>query len=183
MTQRDPAKIEAAAAQLLAALGVDLSDPHLETTPARVSAAYLALLTPEELSFTTFPNNERYDEIVIAKSVSFSSVCAHHLMPFIGHAHVGYLPKDRIAGVSKLARVVTFYAASLQVQERLTQQIANRLDAELEPKGVGVVLEASHTCMTTRGAKAHGSSIVTSAMLGRMRSDPRTRSEFLNLIK
>lgn len=179
----DPQRVEKAAADLLEALQLDLTDPHLAKTPARVSKALIALTVSETLEFTTFPNDENYDEIVIAKSVAFSSVCAHHLMVFQGHAHVGYLPDSRIAGVSKLARTVGHYAKGLQVQERLTQQIAKRLQSELNPKGVGVVIEASHTCMTARGIKAHQSSIVTSAMLGRMRSDPRTRSEFLDLIK
>lgn len=169
-------------ADLLAALDQDTSSPHLSETAYRMAHAYSELLRPQEFKLTTFPNEEGYDELVIARDISFHSLCAHHMLPFIGVAHVAYLPADRILGLSKLARVVEFFARGLQVQESLTQQIANCLEKELQPKGVGVVMEAEHTCMTLRGAKAAGSKAVTAALLGRLRNDPRTRQEFLSLI-
>ncbi|HVL81719.1 MAG TPA: GTP cyclohydrolase I FolE [Actinomycetota bacterium] len=171
-----------AVSELLSALGIDLDDAHLQETPARVARAYAALLSPRPFTLTTFPNEEGYDELVLARDIPFHSLCSHHLLPFFGVAHVAYLPATRIVGLSKLARVVEHYASGLQVQERLTQQVADRLQGELEPKGVGVVLEAEHTCMTLRGAQAHGSRMVTSAMHGAIRNDPRTRQEFLSLI-
>jgi len=166
---------------LVDALGLDLSDAALVDTPRRLVGAYVELLTPREFTPTTFPNDEGYDELVLAKSIPFTSVCEHHLLPFSGTASVGYLPGERILGLSKLARVVHLYARRPQVQERMTRQIANWLDTELQPRGVGVVITAQHSCMTLRGVQATGSSTVTSAMLGRLRDDPRTRSEFLAL--
>src|SRR3954470_1764941 len=144
----DPDAAERAAADLLTALGADLSDESLRETPRRMAAAYAEMLTPEPFHATTFPNDGAYDELVIVRDIAFSSLCEHHLLPFTGVAHVAYLPGARIVGLSKLARVVELYAHRLQVQERMTTQIADWLEVELEPQGVGVVVEAEHLCMT-----------------------------------
>ena len=130
---------------------------------------------------TTFPNDEGYDELVLARAVPVRSVCEHHLLPFVGVAHLGYLPGERILGLSKLARVVEHFACRPQVQERLTKQIADWLAAQLSPKGVGVVIEAEHSCMTLRGVQAVGSNTVTSTLLGTLREDGRSRQEFFAL--
>jgi GTP cyclohydrolase I len=130
---------------------------------------------------TTFANDGGYDELVVAKSIPFHSLCEHHLLPFVGIAHVGYLPGERIIGLSKLARVVDLFARDLQVQERLTTEIAGWLDEHLQPKGVGVVLQAEHLCMSLRGVQKPGARTVTSALHGLVRDDPRTRQEFLTL--
>jgi len=172
---------EQAAAKLLAALGMDLDDETVAGTPARMVRGYAELLTPREFTLTTFPNNEGYDELVLARRIPFTSLCEHHMLPFTGVAAVGYLPGARILGLSKLARVVELFARRPQVQERLTTQVARWLDTQLTPRGVGVVIEAEHTCMTLRGVAAHGATTVTSALLGTVRSDPLTRSEFLAL--
>lgn len=179
----DLAAAETAVRDLMVALGVDLDGEHTSGTPGRVARAYAEMLSPTPFSLTTFPNDENYDELVIDRSIPFHSLCAHHLLPFTGVAHVCYLPGERIVGLSKLARVVEHFARGLQVQERLTSQIANCLSDALRPKGVGVVLEAEHTCMTLRGARARGTMTVTSTMLGGLRNDPRTRQEFLALIR
>jgi GTP cyclohydrolase I len=172
---------ERAAADLLAALGADLQDEQLRDTPRRMAIAYAELLTPAPFRPTTFPNEEGYDELVLVRSIPFHSLCMHHLLPFHGVAHVGYLPGKRIVGLSKLARVVELFARDLQVQERLTSQIAGWVHEQLEPKGVGVVLEAEHLCMSLRGVQKFGSKTVTSALHGLVRDDPRTRQEFLAL--
>jgi GTP cyclohydrolase I len=172
---------ERAAGDLLAALGADLQDESLSGTPRRMAALYAELLTPANFNPTTFPNDGGYDELVVARSIPFHSLCEHHLLPFVGVAHVAYLPGERILGLSKLARVVDFYARSLQVQERLTTQIAAWLQQQLQPKGVGVVLEAEHLCMALRGVQKQGATTVTSALHGLVRDDPRTRQEFLAL--
>jgi GTP cyclohydrolase I len=172
---------ERAARGLLVALGADLDAPGLRNTPRRMAAAYGELLTPEPFSFTSFPNEEGYDELVVVRDVPFQSLCMHHLLPFHGVAHIGYLPAGRIVGLSKLARVVEFFARDLQLQERLTTQIAECLQTQLQPKGVGVVLEAEHLCMSLRGAEVCGARTVTSALEGIVREDPRTREEFLRL--
>ena len=163
------------------ALGMDTSDPSLQRTPERVAKAYADLLTPREFAMTTFPNSEGYDELVVVRDIPFTSICEHHLLPFTGTASVGYLPGQRILGLSKLARVVELFARRPQVQERMTKQIADWLDEHLEPRGTGVVLTAEHTCMTLRGAQATGSLTTTSAHTGLIRTDQRTRSEFLAL--
>ena len=137
--------------------------------------------SPRPFDLTTFPNDEGYDELVLARAIPLRSVCEHHLLPFVGTAHVGYLPGQRILGLSKLARVVEHFACRPQVQERLTKQVADWLCAQLEPKGVGVVIEAEHTCMTLRGVQATGSRTLTSTLLGALRTDARSRSEFLTL--
>ncbi|MDQ1713209.1 MAG: cyclohydrolase [Frankiaceae bacterium] len=170
-----------AAAALLSAFGLDLSDPSLAGTPARMARGYAELLTPREFTLTTFPNDEGYDELVIARGIPFGSMCEHHLLPFVGTATVGYLPGARILGLSKLARVVELFARRPQVQERMTTQVARWLDEQLAPRGVGVVVEAEHTCMTLRGVAARGSTTVTSALLGVLRTDPGSRAEFLAL--
>jgi len=175
----DYAAAESAVADLLTALGEDVDRPGLRDTPRRIAAAYAELLTPEPFEPTTFPNDERYDELVLVRDIPFHSLCEHHLLPFHGVAHVAYLPGERIVGISKLARVVELFARRLQVQERLTVQVAGWLDRELAPKGVGVVLEAEHLCMTLRGVQKPGARTVTSALLGLVRDDPRTRQEFL----
>jgi GTP cyclohydrolase IA len=179
----DAAGVERAVADLLTALGEDLSSPSLEGTPRRVAQAYAELLGPRRFDLTTFPNDEGYDEMVIARGIPFSSLCEHHLLPFVGTAHVAYVPADRILGLSKMARVVEMFSRRLQVQERLTRQIASWLDEQLTPKGVGVVLEAEHMCMSIRGVRAPGTRTVTSAVHGIIRNDPRTRAEFLALAR
>jgi GTP cyclohydrolase IA len=177
----DLGRAERAVAELLAALGQDPTAEPLLDTPRRVAAGYAELLTPAPFTLTTFPNDEGYDELVLARAIPFASLCQHHLLPFTGLAHVGYLPADRILGLSKLARVVERFAHRLQLQERLTTQVADWLQTHLEPKGVGVVLEAEHLCMTLRGVRAAGARTITSALHGRLRTDPRTRQEFLAL--
>jgi GTP cyclohydrolase I len=144
-----------------------------------MARAYAELFEPRPFRFTTFPNEERYDELVVARAIPFRTVCEHHLLPFAGLAHVGYLPGDRIVGLSKLARVVEHFAARPQLQERLTKQVAERLAAELAPRGVGVVLQAEHACMTLRGVRSVGATTLTSTLLGTLRTDPRSRAEFL----
>jgi GTP cyclohydrolase IA len=175
----DLAAAEEAAAALMRALGLDLDDPTLARTPGRVARAFAELLSPRAFGLTTFPNDEGYDELVVARDIPFTSLCEHHLLPFTGTATVGYLPGNRILGLSKLARVVELFARRVQVQERMTTQVAGWLDDHLRPRGVGVVLRAEHTCMTIRGVQARGASTVTSALVGVLRGDPRSRAEFL----
>jgi GTP cyclohydrolase I len=181
-----PREIDYAAAQrasreLLLALGADVDGEALQETPRRMADAYTELLTPKPFRATTFPNDEGYDELIVARAIPFHSLCMHHLLPFHGVAHVGYLPGERIIGLSKLGRVVELFARDLQIQERMTTQIARWLERELEPKGVGVVLEAEHLCMSLRGVQKLGARTVTSALRGLVRDDPRTRQEFLTL--
>jgi GTP cyclohydrolase I len=177
----DLGKAEQAVRDLLVALGQDLSGEHLRDTPRRVALAYEQLLTARPFTPTTFPNDEGYDELVLARDIPFHSLCQHHLLPFHGVAHVGYLPGERILGLSKLARVVEHFSRRLQVQERLTKQIGDWLTEWLAPKGVGVVLEAEHLCMSLRGVEAAGSRTVTSSLHGLLRDDARSRAEFLAL--
>ena len=171
------------AATMLAALGVDVTRENMRETPHRMARAYAELFTAEPFDLTTFPNDEGYDELVLARSIPLRSVCEHHLLPFFGVAHVGYLPGERILGLSKLARVVQHFAARPQVQERLTRQIADWLHTSLAPAGVGVVISAEHTCMTLRGVQARGSTTVTSTLIGALREDQRSRQEFLSLTR
>jgi GTP cyclohydrolase I len=166
---------------LLAALGADVGADDLRDTPRRVVTAFAEMLAPREFSLTTFENDEGYDELVVARDIPFHSLCQHHLLPFIGKAHVGYLPGRRILGLSKLARVLETFARGLQTQERMTQQVADWLDEHVEPRGVGVVVEAEHLCMSLRGVRARGTTTVTSALHGVLRDDARTRQEFLAL--
>lgn len=177
----DRVRAELAAADLLEALGVDLSAQDLADTPRRVARMYEELLTPKPFNPTTFENDGGYDEMVLVRDIKFTSLCAHHMLPFSGIAHVGYLPANRIVGLSKLARVVTHFARNLQVQERLTKQVADWLNGELEPRGVGVVIRAEHQCMTIRGIQAAGSTTVTSTMHGLLRENAASREEFLAL--
>jgi GTP cyclohydrolase I len=177
----DHAAVERAARELLLGLGADIEAEGLEETPRRVAEAYAELLTPHAFRPTTFPNDDGYDELIVARAIPFHSLCMHHLLPFHGVAHVSYLPGERIIGLSKLGRVVEFFSRDLQIQERLTTQVADWLQRELEPKGVGVVLEAEHTCMSLRGVQKLGATTVTSALRGLVRDDARTRQEFLAL--
>ncbi|GAB3649850.1 GTP cyclohydrolase I [Glycomyces tarimensis] len=172
---------EAAAAAFLKALGVPQDSEHLQATPRRMARAWAEMLTPRSFDLTTFPNEESYDELVLARDIPFRSVCEHHLLPFTGRACVGYLPGQRVLGLSKLARVVEHFACRPQTQERLTKQTADWLQEHLGARAVGVVVRAEHSCMTLRGANATGSSTVTSTLLGRLRTDPRSRQEFLSL--
>ena len=166
---------------LLSALGQDPDSEHLRETPQRVALAYEELLPSRPFVPTTFPNDEGYDELVLVKDIPFHSLCQHHLLPFTGVAHVGYLPGARILGLSKLARVVEHFSRRLQVQERLTKQVGDWLEDRLMPKGAGVVLEAEHMCMSLRGVQAVGSRTVTSSLHGLLRDDARSRGEFLDL--
>jgi GTP cyclohydrolase I len=177
----DLAAAEAATSELLRALGADLEQEGLRETPRRMAGAYAELLSPELFNLTTFPNDEGYDELVLVRDISFQSLCMHHLLPFHGVAHVAYIPGERILGLSKLARVVRHFSRDLQLQERLTTQVAGWLQEHLQPKGVGVVLEAEHLCMSLRGVQTAGALTVTSALHGLVRDDPRTREEFLSL--
>src|SRR5215469_16794516 len=179
--QVDLEAAELAAADFLTALGIKLDSEELRDTPGRMARAYAELFESPPLRLTTFPNEEGYDELVLARDIPFRTVCAHHLLPFSGVAHVGYLPGDRILGLSKLARIVDYCAARPQTQERLTKQVADHLATRLKPRGAGVVLEAEHSCMTIRGVRAMGSTTITSALSGTLRSDARSRAEFLAL--
>ena len=174
---------ERAVHDLLVALGRDVHAPGLRDTPRRVAAAYAELLTHEPFSLTTFPNEPAYDELVVVRDIPFHSLCMHHMLPLHGIAHVAYLPGERIVGLSKLARVVELFARELQVQERLTMQVARCLEEHLRPKGVGVVIEAEHLCMSLRGVQKAGTRTTTSALLGLLRDDARTRQEFLSLVR
>ena len=177
----DHAAVQRTARDLLLALGADVDAEGLQETPRRMADAYTELLTPHPFRTTTFPNDDGYDELIVARAIPFHSLCMHHLLPFHGVAHVGYLPGERIIGLSKLGRVVELFARDLQIQERMTTQIARWLQRELEPKGVGVVLEAEHMCMSLRGVQKLGATTVTSALHGCVRDDARTRQEFLAL--
>jgi GTP cyclohydrolase I len=177
----DHAEVQRAERGLLRALGADVDAEALQETPRRMADAYSELLTPRPFRATTFPNEDGYDELIVARAIPFHSLCMHHLLPFHGVAHIGYLPAERIIGLSKLGRVVELFARDLQIQERLTTQIAGWLARELEPKGVGVVLEAEHLCMSLRGVQKLGAKTVTSALHGSVRDDARTRQEFLAL--
>ncbi|MGW7339650.1 GTP cyclohydrolase I FolE [Streptomyces sp. NPDC054808] len=181
VTGPDLEAAERAAREFLAALGIMVDGEGTRDTPGRMARGYAELLTARPFRMTTFPNDEGYDELVLARDIPVRSVCQHHMLPFVGKAHVGYLPGTRILGLSKLARVVEHFACRPQVQERLTKQTADWLAEQLRPRGVGVVVEAEHTCMTLRGVQATGSKTVTSTMLGTLRDDPASRHEFLAL--
>jgi GTP cyclohydrolase I len=174
----DAARAEAAVADLLTALGRDVTSEHLADTPRRVAASLRELLAPRDFAMTTFPNEEGYEELVLVRDIPFYSLCEHHLLPFRGVAHVGYLPGERLVGLSKLARVVELFSRDLQVQERLTKQIAGHLDEQLAPRGVGVVLEAEHLCMTLRGVQAAGAMTTTSSFTGVLAEDTAMRRRF-----
>jgi len=181
----DTDKIEKAVKDILIAVGEDTEREGLKRTPERVARMYAELLggmyeDPDKHLRGVFAEN--YDEIVLLRDIPFYSICEHHLMPFIGSAHVAYLPSGMVLGVSKLARIVDCFARRLQTQERLTFQIADYIMNSLKPQGAAVVLEASHSCMTIRGIRKPGSSMVTSALRGIFKRDPRTRSEVLSLM-
>ena len=178
---------EEAVRTLLLWAGEDIQREGLTDTPARVARAYedwFGGYKKDPISFLerTFEEVEGYDELIVLRDIEFESHCEHHMAPIIGHAHVGYLPDKKVVGISKLARVVDAFARRFQVQEKMTAQIANCISDVLNPKGVGVVIEASHQCMTTRGVHKSNVSMVTSQMLGTFRKDARTRAEFLRMI-
>ncbi len=178
---------EAAVRVLIQWAGDDSAREGMRNTPARVVRAYEEYYAgyhddPREFLARTFKETEGYDEMVVLRDITFESHCEHHMAPIIGRAHVAYLPKNRVIGISKLARVVEVYSRRLQIQEKLTAQIADTINDVLQPKGVAVVVEAAHHCMTTRGIHRPGTMMVTSRMLGGFRSDSKTRREFLTII-
>jgi len=181
----DVKRIEKAVEEILLAVGEDIEREGIRKTPVRVASMYAELLSgmredPKEHLRSVF--SEAYDEIVLLRDIAFYSICEHHLMPFIGSAHIAYLPSGTVLGVSKLARIVDCFAHRLQVQERLTDQIADFIMGSLKPRGIVVVLEASHSCMTIRGIKKPGSVMVTSSLRGIFKRDPKSRSEVMSLI-
>jgi len=181
----DTERIEKAVTEILLAVGEDLNREGIHQTPKRVAAMYKELLAGESedpVQFIKSVFREECDEIVLLRDIPFYSICEHHLMPFIGKAHVAYLPSDFVLGVSKLARVVDCFARRLQVQERMTAQNNQQPTEHVKPQGVAVVIEASHSCMTIRGIKKPGSVMVTSALRGIFKKDPRSRSEVLSLM-
>ena len=185
-TKVDSKRIEKAVREILLAVGENIGREGLKETPERVARMYAELLAgmhedPKEHLRSVF--SENYDEIVLLRNIPFYSICEHHLMPFIGKAHVAYLPSGAILGISKLARIVDCFARRLQAQERLTYQIADFIMNNLKTQGVAVVLEASHSCMTIRGIKKPGSVMVTSAVRGIFKRDPKTRNEVMSLIQ
>ena len=178
---------EAAVRTLIEWIGENPDREGLVGTPGRVARAYRELFSgyvenPKEILRRTFEEVDGYDEMVVLREIRFESHCEHHILPIIGRVHVAYLPSRRVIGISKLARIVDIYARRLQIQEKLTVQIADTIDEVLRPKGVAVVVEASHECMTTRGVRKSGVNMVTSRMTGDFRSDASTRREFLNII-
>lgn len=178
---------EEAVRTLLRWAGDDPGREGLRQTPARVVQSYEEFFSgygqdPVDILDRTFEETDGYDEMVLLRNIRFESHCEHHIAPFIGRAHVGYLPHHRVVGISKLARLVEAYSKRLQIQEKMTVQIANTINQVLEPKGVAVVLEAAHQCMTTRGIHKPGVVMVTSRMLGAFRDNPSTRREFLSMI-
>jgi GTP cyclohydrolase IA len=177
----DAVAAEQAAADLLIALGMNLTDENLVETPRRMTEALIEMTSGPEFDLTTFPNDEAYDELVLVQDLPLQSLCEHHMLPFVGVAHIGYLPGERILGLSKFARLVALHARRPQTQERLTKRIADHLQDQLQARGVGVVIEAEHTCMSLRGARAVGARTTTSALFGQLRDDPRSRAEFLAL--
>lgn len=184
-TKIDLAAIEAAVAQILSAVGEDAAREGLRDTPRRVARMYAELLAgmgEDPAVHLAVGFQEPYDEMVILRDIPFYSICEHHLLPFVGKAHVAYLPRHRIVGLSKIARVVDGFARRLQVQERLTCQIADLLMEKLDAKGAAVILEATHTCMTLRGARKPGSVMVTSAIRGMFRTNLATRTEAMDLL-
>jgi GTP cyclohydrolase I len=178
---QDLVAAELAAGNLLTALGLPLDTPSLKATPGRMARALGEMITPGGFTATTFPNDEGYSELVLQSGIPFRSLCEHHMLAFSGVAHVGYLPGERIVGLSKLARLVQHFAARPQVQERLTQQIGTWLDQNLSARGVGVVMSAEHSCMSVRGVRVTGTRTVTSAWFGTLREQPQERDTFLTL--
>lgn len=179
----DRVAVADAATTLLSALGLDLEDENLAETPRRMADALIEMTSGPEFDLTTFANHEEYDELVVVSDIPIQSLCEHHILPFVGVAHIGYLPGERILGLSKFARMVEFHARRPQTQERLTKAIADHLQQVLAPRGVGVVIEAEHTCMSLRGARTPGARTTTSTLFGLLRDDPRSRAEFLELTR
>jgi GTP cyclohydrolase I len=182
------AEAEAAVRTLIEWAGDDPDREGLLDTPARVARSYRELFAgyevePRAYLERTFEEVGGYDQLVVLKDIRFVSFCEHHMLPVVGVAHVGYLPTDRVVGISKLARVVRGYARRLQIQEKMTAEIASAIDEVLRPQGVGVVIEAEHSCMTMRGVDVPGASLTTSSLIGVVRDDPRTREEFLRLVR
>jgi GTP cyclohydrolase I len=189
MTRKPPTQAEAEAAvrTLIEWAGDDPDREGLQETPARVARSYRELFggyetDPRDYLARTFEEVGGYDELIVLSDIPVVSFCEHHMLPFIGRAHVGYLPTDRVVGISKLARVVNGFARRLQIQEKLSAEIAGAIQDILKPQGVGVVIEAEHSCMTMRGVNTPGSRLTTSRLLGVIRDDPRTREEFLRLV-
>ena len=187
MSRPTRAEAEQAVRTLLRWIGDDPDREGLRSTPERVAKAYEDWFggyreDPVEFLRRTFQEVEGYDEMIVLRDIRFESHCEHHMAPIIGKVHIGYLPDRKIVGISKLARVVETFARRLQVQEAMTAQIAHCIQGVLKPKGVGVVVEGTHQCMTTRGVRKHGVAMITSQLLGHFRSDPRTRNEFLTMI-
>ena len=181
------AEAEKAVRTLIQWAGDDPDREGLLDTPARVVRSYEEFFAgydsdPEQILRTTFEETNGYDEMIVLRDIRFNSHCEHHMVPIVGRVHVGYLPNKRVVGISKIARLVDAFGRRLQIQEKLTTQIANSIQDVLEPQGVGVVVEGSHQCMTTRGVAKPGAALVTSRMLGVFRTDPTTRREFLNMI-
>lgn len=188
MVQRTQEEAEAAVRVLLEWAGDDPSREGLLETPKRVAKAYRELFAgyeqdPRDYLSKTFEQVGGYDSMVVLKDIKVMSFCEHHMLPFLGRAHVGYLPTDRVVGISKLSRVVNAFSRRLQIQEKLTAEIAEAINDILRPQGVGVMIEAEHQCMTMRGVKEPGSKLVTSRLMGVIRDDPRTREEFLKLVR
>lgn len=184
----DQAEVEAAVRTLIRWAGDDPDREGLIDTPGRVARSYRELFSgydvdPRDYLERTFEETAGYDSLVILKDIRFVSFCEHHMLPVVGRAHVGYLPTDRVVGISKLARVVRGFARRLQIQEKMTNEIALAIAETLNPQGVGVVIEAEHSCMTLRGVDTPGASLTTSCLLGVVRDDPRTREEFLRLVR
>jgi len=180
---RDMIAAQEAAALFLRALGLNCEQEATLGTPGRMARAFAELMTPRPFEVTTFENDENYTQLVLVRGVPFASLCEHHALPFVGTADVGYLPAGRIVGLSKLARVVELFARRPQVQERMTQQIADWLQKALEPAGVGVLVRAEHFCMSLRGVQVTGASTITSALHGQLLDDGRARDEFLALTR
>ena len=182
------AEAEAAVRTLIKWAGDDPDREGLLDTPARVARSYKELFDgyvsdPRAYLERTFEEVGGYNQLVVLNNIRFVSFCEHHMLPVVGVAHVGYLPTDRVVGISKLARVVRGYAKRLQIQEKMTAEIANAIDEVLRPQGVGVVIEAEHSCMTLRGVNVPGAKLITSSLLGVVKDDPRTREEFLRLTR
>lgn len=179
--------IERGVEMILAGVGEDIKREGLRETPKRVAKAYQELLAGYSQRPSTILRKrfsvEKYDQMVILRNIDFYSLCEHHLLPFVGVVHIGYIPKKKVIGLSKMARTVEMFARRLQIQEKMTEQIAETIQRELNPLGVGVVVKATHFCMTMRGVKRHSPEMLTSSLLGEFRSNPNTRSEFMSLVK
>jgi GTP cyclohydrolase I len=188
MTKRTQAEAEAAVRVLIEWAGEDPDREGLIETPARVARSYKQLFAgyaedPRAYLEKTFEEVGGYDELIVLRDIRVVSFCEHHMLPFLGRAHVGYLPTNRVVGISKLARVVNGFSRRMQIQEKLTAEIAEAIQEVLQPQGVGVIIEAEHSCMTMRGVNTPGSNLITSRLMGVIRDDPRTRDEFLRIAR